>query len=94
MLSPEERLREMLLSEPGSRIEGPTTEVLAIIFEAAWWILRSEMGDHPADQLAMRHLTMAHELLTQRGYVVRQYPDRTEGAGRPSLGDCRLTDTG
>jgi len=64
----------MLLTEPGSRIEGGTEDVLRAIFEATWYVLREQMTDDEADQLALRHLVRVHNQLTNHGYVVRDYP--------------------
>jgi hypothetical protein len=70
----ERTLRDVLLCEPGSSIEGPTEDVLRVVFEATWRVLREQLGDDTADQVALRHLRVAHQLLTQEGFVVRIFP--------------------
>jgi hypothetical protein len=63
----------MLLSEPDSAIEGPTEDVLRVIFETTWRLLRETMGDDQADAIALRHLVRVHTALADAGLVVRDY---------------------
>lgn len=71
---PGRTLRGMLLTEPGSRVEGDTEAVLHVLFETSWYLLREHMAEDQADRLALTLLGRYHESLTQCGYVVRQYP--------------------
>jgi len=66
-------LADMLLTEPGSRIEGPSEEVLRAIFEATYETLRLHMGPDDADAIALRHLPRVHAHLADMGFVVRDY---------------------
>jgi len=65
---------DMLLTEPGSRIEGPTQDVLRVIFESAWYLMRESSTDDQADQAAMQLVGRLHEALKVHGYVVRDWP--------------------
>jgi hypothetical protein len=75
---PGRTISEMLLSEPGSRVEGPTEDVMRCLFEASWYLLRESMTDDQADRLALALLGRMHESLSGSGFVVRQYPGREE----------------
>jgi hypothetical protein len=63
---------EMLLSEPHTTITGQTEDVLAVVFEVTWRLLRESMTDDDADALALRHLVRAHTALADAGLVVRE----------------------
>lgn len=69
-----ETLSAMLLTEPGSTVEGPTEDVLRVLFEQTWYLLRESMTDDQADRAALTLLGRLHDALTQAGFVVRQYP--------------------
>jgi len=83
---PEATLSEMLLTEPGSRIEGPAVDVLRVLYhvvhEAA---VEHGMGELEADGLTLRLLPRIHQALADRGYVVRDYagPDDLDGYTHP-----------
>ena len=67
-------LENMLLAEPGSRVEGPTEDTLRAIFEATVQLLEDHMPHDRADAIALQHLVRVHEALTYAGYIVRDYP--------------------
>jgi hypothetical protein len=64
---------DMLLTEPGSRIDGPTEDVLRVIFESTWYLLRESTTDDRADDAAMRLVGRLHEALRIHGYIVRDF---------------------
>jgi hypothetical protein len=64
---------DMLLTEPGSRIDGPTEDVLRVIFESTWYLLRESTTDDLADDAAMRLVGRLHESLRIHGYIVRDF---------------------
>lgn len=68
---PGRTVRELLLTSPGSRVEGPTERVLAVLFESAWRTLRDELGDDAADRLALRYLGRVYEDLARSGHITR-----------------------
>jgi hypothetical protein len=68
---PGRTVRELLLTEPGSRVEGPTERVLAVLFETAWRLLLDELGPNHADAVALRYLARVHEDLAHAGYITR-----------------------
>jgi hypothetical protein len=70
---PGRTIREMLLAEPNSRIEGPTEDVMRVVFETTWNLLREQLGDDVADRVALAHMVRAHGALADAGYVVRDY---------------------
>ena len=73
-IEPTHTLMDMLLTEPGSRVEGPTADVLRVIFETTWYLLRETTTDDQADQTAMMLVGRLHETLKVHGYVVRDFP--------------------
>jgi hypothetical protein len=67
---PGRTLQDMLLSEPGSRIEGPTEDILRLVYA----VVLELGGDTPeADAQALRLLPHLHARLATHGYVVRDY---------------------
>jgi len=72
-IEPTATLMDMLLTEPGSRIEGPTQDVLRVIFESTWYLLRESATDDQADDAAMRLVARLHEALRNHGYIVRDF---------------------
>ena len=72
-IEPTSTLMDMLLTEPGSRIEGPTSDVLRVIFESTWYMLRESSTDDQADEAAMRLVARLHESLRLHGYVIRDF---------------------
>lgn len=72
MSSDEVTLVTMMLTEPGSRVDGPTENVLRSIFTTTVQLLEESMSADEADTLALRHLARVHADLADRGYVVRQ----------------------
>lgn len=65
-------LKDMMLTEPGSRVEGATEDVLFVLFEASYLLLR-DFGTptDTADKLAHQLIQRSHAALADRGYVVR-----------------------
>lgn len=64
----------MLLAEPGSRIEGPTQDVLTVLFEELLRLLLEDTNDaNRSETLALRYLARAHAGLADTGHVVRDY---------------------
>lgn len=64
----------MLLTEPGSRIEGPTEDVLRSLFWSLTGILLEHgLTENETDALALRFTARAHQSLADGGYVVRHY---------------------
>jgi hypothetical protein len=63
----------MLLTEPGSRIEGPTEEVLRVAFSALVALYSESMSADAADALALRSLPRLHTALADAALVVRDY---------------------
>jgi hypothetical protein len=72
-LEPGRTLQEMLLTEPGSRVEGPTEDVLRVMFGALVLLYGETMTEDAADQLALRSLPRVHTALADAGLVVRDY---------------------
>jgi hypothetical protein len=71
---PDATLSDMLLTEPGSRIEGDTADVLRVLFhEVHTAAVEHGLGELGADALALRLLPRMHQALADRGYVVRDY---------------------
>ena len=64
----------MLLTEPGSRVEGSTEDILRVVFyvihEAS---VADGSGELEADRFALMLLPRIHQALADRGYVVRDY---------------------
>jgi len=69
--SDEVTLVTMMLTEPGSRVDGPTEDVLRSIFATTLELLEETLPADEADTLALRHLARVHADLADRGYVVR-----------------------
>jgi hypothetical protein len=63
----------MLLTEPGSRVDGPTEDVLRALFYSVWKGAAdlTDMDIQSADTFALRLLPRLHETLMEHGYVVR-----------------------
>ena len=70
---PGRTLQDMLLSEPGSRIEGATEDVLRVVFVAVLGLLEETMHGDQADAIALRSLPRVHTALADAGLVVRDY---------------------
>lgn len=83
MSEPDATLLDMLLTEPGSRVEGPTEEVLRCLY----WAIVSHAIDHDgmdpdaAEHRAISLLPWVHHSLANgagtdaAGFVVRTVPD-------------------
>lgn len=65
-------LAVMMLVEPGSRVDGDTTEVLRSIYQTTVELLEETMSIRDADELALRHLARVHADLAAAGLVTRQ----------------------
>jgi hypothetical protein len=71
---PEATIRDVLLTEPGSRVEGPTEDVLRVVF----WTTLGLLGDKgipesTADAIGLQLLARIHDQLAQHGLVIRDY---------------------
>jgi hypothetical protein len=64
---------DMLLTEPGSRVEGATEDVLRVVFVALTTLYAESMTEDQADHLALRSLPRVHTALADAGLVVRDY---------------------
>jgi hypothetical protein len=64
---------DMLLTEPGSRVEGATEDVLSVVFVALVELYAETMTEDAADQLGLRSLPRVHTALADAGLVVRDY---------------------
>ncbi len=75
-LDREDAMREMLLTEPGSRIEGPTEEVLRVLYASTVQAGTARgLTEQEADVLALLLVGRAHAALADAGYVVRELKD-------------------
>lgn len=74
-LEPGRTIQEMLLTEPGSRIEAETEELLRVVFVTTALLLLEDHTEDEADRLALRHLGRLHQALTEHDMIVRQYAD-------------------
>ena len=71
---PEGTIRDVLLTEPGSRVEGPTDEVLRVVFWTVHRLLtESGMPEGDADPIALILMARLHDGLAEHGMVVRDY---------------------
>jgi hypothetical protein len=71
---PEGTIRDVLLTEPGSRVEGPTEEVLRVLFWTVTGTLEEAgVSTSDADSVGLLLLPRIHDALAGRGYVVRDY---------------------
>ena len=69
-----EELSNMLLAEPGSRVEGNTQDVLTVVYgELLLLLVEAGMVEERADALAQRHITRLHAAWANNGMVVRDY---------------------
>jgi hypothetical protein len=68
----------MLLTEPGTAIEGPEQEILTLLFSALVLSLISELNlsQLEAERLGMRIMVRSQARLAAAGYIVRHTDDR------------------
>ena len=71
---PEGTIRDVLLTEPGSKVEGPTDEILRVMFWTTLDLLLSRgLSEDQADPICLQLMARVHDGLSQHGYVVRDY---------------------
>ena len=71
---PEGTIRDVLLTEPGSRVEGPTEDVLRVVFWTTLGTLVDQgIGEAVADRVTLLLLARLHDGLAGHGFVVRDY---------------------
>ncbi len=70
---PGRTLADMLLTEPGSRVEGATEDVLRVLFVALTELYAESMTEDQADRLGLRSLPRIHTALADAGLVIRDY---------------------
>lgn len=69
---PGSTLGEMLLTEPGSRVEGPTEDLMRVLFYVTWQAgIDYGLSMTEADQLALKVLPRIHQALGDAGLIVR-----------------------
>jgi len=74
MSEPESTIRDVLLTEPGSRVEGPTEDVLRVVFWTVHHLLaESGMTAVEADPIALILMARLHDGLADHGMIVRDY---------------------
>lgn len=61
-----------LIIELDRRIEGPAFDVLQVIFDTTYDVLRLTLTDNEADAIAHQHLRHIHQALADAGYIVRE----------------------
>jgi uncharacterized protein YabE (DUF348 family) len=72
MSEPEGTIRDVLLTEPGSNVEGPTEDVLRVVFWTVHELLEeSGMTAADADPIALILMARLHDGLDSHGYVIR-----------------------
>lgn len=70
-LEPGSTLSDLLIAEPNSVIEGPTSDVLRTLFAVSVGLFTTSMPHGAAVNLALRHMAETHLALVRSGYVIR-----------------------
>jgi hypothetical protein len=74
MSEPEGTIRDVLLTEPGSKVEGPTEDILRTVFWAVESLLCERgMTEQQADSISLQLMARIHDHLADQGFVVRDY---------------------
>lgn len=68
---PGHTIQEMLLAEPGSRVEAQTEDLMRIVFATATRLFLEDHGELEADHLALRYMGRLHQALVDYQMIVR-----------------------
>ena len=73
-------IRDVLLTEPGSNVEGPTEDVLRVVFWTVHELLTdSGMTPAEADPIALILMARLHDGFAKHDMIVRDYAGTPDG---------------